>query len=74
MFKTLSTERFSTPHSEFAPGPAPFLNWIEVEKLIVNTEYQREIGRRGLANVHQIAENFDWSKFAPVIGIGRAHV
>jgi hypothetical protein len=67
MFKTLSTKRFTDPQSEFSPGPAPILQWIEIEKLVVDTEYQREIGRRGTANVQQIADNFDWSKFAPVI-------
>lgn len=67
MFKPLETKRFSAPASEFSPGPAPILNWIETEKLVVDTAYQREIGRRGAVNVHQIAENFDWSKFAPVI-------
>lgn len=67
MFKPLETKRFSAPASEFSPGPAPILNWIETEKLVVDTAYQREIGRRGALNVHQIAENFDWSKFAPVI-------
>ena len=34
---------------------------------MVDVTYQREIGRRGAVNVNQIAENFDWSKFAPVI-------
>ncbi len=67
MFKPLSTQRFATPTSEFSPGPAPFLEWIETEKLVVDVTYQREIGRRGAMNVNQIAENFDWSKFAPVI-------
>src|SRR5258708_5463867 len=67
MFIPLSTQRFSSPASEFAPGPAPFLEWIETDKLVVDVTYQREIGRRGATNVNQIAENFDWSKFAPVI-------
>src|SRR6266480_6687935 len=63
----LNTKRFSSPKSEFSPGPAPFLEWIDVDKLVVDVTYQREIGRRGALNVNQIAENFDWSKFAPVI-------
>ena len=63
----LVQNRFVTPQSEFVPGPAPFLEWIETEKLVVDASYQREIGRRGAINVNQIAENFDWSKFAPVI-------
>jgi hypothetical protein len=67
MYRTLNTKRFVTPQSEFSPGPAPFLEWIEIEKLVVDDTYQREIGRRGTMNVHQISENFDWSKFAPVI-------
>jgi ParB-like nuclease domain len=67
MFVALSAQRFSSPSSMFSPGPAPFLEWINVEKLVVDVTYQREIGRRGAANVNQIAENFDWSKFAPVI-------
>src|ERR1700732_1429561 len=67
MYRTLNTKRFVTPQSEFSPGPAPFLEWIEIEKLGVDDTYQREIGRRGTMNVHQISENFDWSKFAPVI-------
>ena|ERR1700686_5427879 len=67
MSKSLSTKRFVSSQSEFSPGPAPFLERIETEKLVVDTTYQREIGRCGAANVQQIAENFDWSKFAPVI-------
>jgi hypothetical protein len=67
MFRPLTTQRFSAPISEFSPGPAPFLEWIETSKLVVDGTYQREIGRRGAGNVNQIAANFDWSKFAPVI-------
>lgn len=67
MFKPLSTQRFGSPASDFSPGPAPFLEWIETGRLVVDVTYQREIGRRGAVNVNQIAENFDWSKFAPVI-------
>lgn len=67
MYKALNTKRFANPQSEFSPGPAPILNWLEIDKLVVDSTYQREIGRRGAANVYQIAENFDWSKFAPVI-------
>jgi hypothetical protein len=67
MFKPLDSARFPVPTVAFAPGPAPILQWIKVALLVVDTEYQREIGRRGAANVNQIAEHFDWSKFAPVI-------
>jgi hypothetical protein len=29
MFKPLSAQRFNFPTSEFSPGPAPFLEWVE---------------------------------------------
>ncbi len=67
MFRPLSTEAFATPQSELAPGPAPVLLWIEIQNFVVDTEYQREIGKRGRQNIRLIAENFDWSKFAPII-------
>ncbi|MEP9354897.1 ParB N-terminal domain-containing protein [Xanthobacter sp. KR7-65] len=40
---------------------------FSVQKLVVDPEYQREMSRRGVSNVRRISENFDWSKFAPVI-------
>jgi len=67
MFQPISSDRFDMPVSEFKPGPAPQLQWIEIKDLVVDLTYQREIGRRGAANIKQIAEFFDWSKFAPVI-------
>src|SRR3569623_692750 len=65
--RKLSTQRFSKPSTAFSPGPAPFLEWLSVDRLVVDEEYQREIGKRGAQNIAQIAANFDWSKFAPVI-------
>ena len=67
MLNTLNADRFEQPTSEFLPGPAPVLDWIKVEKLVVDNEYQRGISRRGAINIAQIAHHFDWSKFAPVI-------
>lgn len=67
MFQRLEPEKFDAPKGAFSPGPAPQLNWIPTDQLVVDTAYQREIGKRGHLNVKQIAENFDWSKFAPVI-------
>jgi hypothetical protein len=64
MFQPISTDRFDKPESEFKPGPAPQLNWLDIKDLVVDMTYQREIGKRGAANIRQIAENFDWSKFA----------
>lgn len=67
MFRKLDPARVSSPRSNFAPGPAPMLDWISTDRFVVDDTYQREVGRRGRQNVEYIAENFDWSKFAPVI-------
>ena len=55
------------PKTDFQPGPAPMLSWIKTDRFVVDDTYQREIGKRGRLNILYIAENFDWSKFAPVI-------
>ncbi|MFG1184334.1 DUF6551 family protein [Xanthobacter aminoxidans] len=67
MLNALSTAKFSALKSELNAGPVPMLQWIEVEKLVVDSGYQREMSTRGQSNVRRIAEGFDWSKFAPVI-------
>jgi hypothetical protein len=67
MLRPLSQSGYSSPKTPLLPGPAPFLDWIEVKRLVVDTAYQRDISKRGQLNVRYIAEHFDWSKFAPVI-------
>src|ERR1700722_8255050 len=67
MLRPISADKFSIPLSAFHPGPVPMLQWVEVGELVIDSSYQRAIGRRGTINIKGIAENFDWSKFAPVI-------
>lgn len=63
----LNPAGIAAPKSDFKPGPAPMLEWIKTDRFVVDATYQREIGKRGKLNIQHIAENFDWSKFAPVI-------
>jgi len=48
-------------------GPASQQQWIEIEQLVVDPQYQREILGAGRRNIASIAGNFRWSHFAPVI-------
>lgn len=49
-------------------GDKPRLFWIDIASLRVDHRYQRRIvGRTSEKNVLQIAEQFAWSKFAPVV-------
>ena len=45
----------------------PELLWINITALVIDPEYQRDIGKRGKSNIIRIAENFTWSKFSTVI-------
>lgn len=48
-------------------GAAPMLKWIEIENLVIDPDYQRDLQRRGQQNIIKIALEFDWSKFSTVI-------
>lgn len=48
-------------------GDKPQLRWIAIDCLRVDRDYQRDIGRRGSANIVRIAVEFDWSSFATVV-------
>ncbi len=50
-----------------APGDAPVLDWVAVARLVVEESYQRQVAERGVKNIRQIAENFRWSRFAPIV-------
>jgi hypothetical protein len=49
------------------PGPAPQLQWIAIGDLVVDTRYQRDLGKTGGKNIVRIAREFEWAKFAPVV-------
>lgn len=59
------------PDVQIAPlksaGRPPSLDFLPLSKLRVDDSYQRRIERRGLSTIVKICNEFDWSKFAPVI-------
>jgi hypothetical protein len=67
MYEPLSTAHYSPPTSPLSDGPAPYMDWIEVTRLVVDKSYQRDISRAGSINIGRIAEFFEWAKFSPVI-------
>ena len=64
--RPISIEGFDKPKTVSA-GPAPMLQWIKIEDLLVDESYQRPILGRGRNNVHRIAREFSWACFAPVV-------
>lgn len=47
-----------------APGT---IVWADPSELLVDSRYQREIGRAGERRIREIAKRFDWGKFAPLL-------
>ncbi len=52
---------------EVSPGPAPMLRWVDVADLVIDDDYQRPLLRGNWAAIQRIADNFCWSRFAPVL-------
>lgn len=49
------------------PGPVPVLQWVALDRLVIDEDYQRPLGRANWVSIERIAANFQWSRFAPVL-------
>jgi hypothetical protein len=69
MMRSIDTARFKDVSARpmIACGPAPDMRWVEIDRLVVDPAYQREITKQGAANVKRIAEAFDWRFFSAVV-------
>lgn len=43
------------------------LDWVATARLVIDTDYQRDVGLAGKAHIGRIARKFAWAKFAPLI-------
>jgi hypothetical protein len=68
-FRTIEAAPAGTPAhpSRATAGPAPQLSWLQIELLVVDPAYQREISSVGRKNIRRIVEGFRWTRFSPVI-------
>lgn len=67
MTRSIEAAAWSKPSDPAPPGPAPMLQWVAITDLIIDDTYQRPIYGAGKRNVRRIAENFRWSRFAPIV-------
>lgn len=65
--RPISTEGYAALETPRTFGRPPQLKWLPISALVVDPEYQREIAYLGRKNVRRIAQNFNWSMFAPVV-------
>lgn len=45
----------------------PILQWVDIDQIVIDTRYQRELGPRNLKAIQTIADSFDWMQFSPVL-------
>lgn len=64
--RSIATDHMPTPPA-VTPGPAPMLDWLPIAKLVIDDDYQRSLGDGNWRAIRKIADNFSWSKFAPVL-------
>ncbi len=55
-----------TKNAKADPGPAPILQWVKIEDLVVDDDYQRELKLSNWKAIRKIAAQFKWSRFSPV--------
>ncbi len=49
------------------PGLLPEMQWIALDRLVIDDRYQRPLGPGSWRSIETIAANFQWSRFAPVL-------
>ena len=47
--------------------PSPMLDWVPINRLVIDDLFQRPLTARGWAVIRKIAAEFDWSCFSPVM-------
>jgi ParB-like nuclease domain len=53
--------------SASAYGPIPEMDWLPVNDLVVDSEYQRDANsKKSLALIRRLAEGFSWRRFQPL--------
>jgi len=50
-----------------ADQPAPMLDWIALDRMVIDDSYQRPLNRANWVVIHKIAADFRWSRFGPIL-------
>lgn len=44
------------------PGELPVLEWVPIDKLVINAEYQRKLSAKSVTLIRRLYSSFDWSR------------
>lgn len=59
----VSKEAPQTP----ADQPAPMLEWVRIDRMVIDETYQRDLTPGNWTAIRKIAADFHWSRFSPVL-------
>lgn len=45
----------------------PGLDWVRIDQLLIDEDYQRPLAQRNWQTIRRIAAQFDWARFTPVM-------
>lgn len=63
--ETIDTTGFKT--ATLADQPQPMLIWADLDDLVIDRRYQRNITAAGRSAIQRIANGFDWRKYQPIL-------
>lgn len=64
-YRKIAFSKIDSP-ADLTPGPVAILQWIEIDLLVIDDSYQRELKQQNWKNIRKIAAGFKWSMFSPV--------
>lgn len=53
--------------TEVKDQPQPMLIWAEIEALVIDPRYQRDITPKGKSAIMRMARDWDWRKYQPIL-------
>lgn len=66
-YRRIDTTGIEPVNPDEGVGPPIKMQWISLDRLYVDTRYQRDIAKGAKSNVRQIGRKFKWRRFAPII-------
>lgn len=64
-FRAIDTTGYKP--AEVKDQPQPMMIWADIDQLVIDPRYQRDITPKGKAAIQRIANAWDWRKYQPIL-------
>jgi hypothetical protein len=65
MFEPIDTTGFKP--TALRDQPQPMLLWVEIDTLVIDRRYQRDLTPKGRSMIQRMANDWDWRKYQPIL-------